>query len=167
MLYLLRHLLSVLLLPTTVVVVIPLWIARRWHVVPDWPGSRIEWMAAASGLAAGVIGLTLFGSSLRRFASEGRGTLAPWDPPRRLVIRGPYRYVRNPMISGVGFMLAGLALCLRSRPHGMWAALFGGLNMLFIPLIEEPLLEARFGDDYRTYRRAVPRFIPLLKPWKE
>jgi protein-S-isoprenylcysteine O-methyltransferase Ste14 len=165
MLYLLRHILSILVLPATVVVLIPLWIARRWNVAPVWPANWLDWTAAAVGLIAGTIGLTLFAASLRRFASEGRGTLAPWDPPRRLVVRGPYRYVRNPMISGVLFMLAGLALCLRSGPHGIWAALFAAINMLFIPLLEEPDLEQRFGDDYRAYCRAVPRFIPLVRPW--
>ena len=66
-----------------------------------------------------VIGGTLFVASLRRFAGEGEGTLAPWDPPRRFVVEGPYRYVRNPMISGVIFLLAGEAAILRSVPHGL------------------------------------------------
>ena len=109
----------------------------------------------------------LFGSSLRRFAGEGRGTLAPWDPPRRLVVRGPYRCVRNPMISGVAFVLVGLALAMRSWPHLIWAAVFGGINLLFIPLIEEPILERQFGEDYRAYRRRVPRFVPLVRPWRQ
>ena len=165
MFYILRHLLSVLVLPATVVLLVPMWIARRWNVGAAWPDTWLEWMTAAGGLALGAIGLILFVASLRRFASEGRGTLAPWDPPRRLVVRGPYRYVRNPMISGVVFMLVGLALCLRSRPHAVWAALVAGVNMVFIPLIEEPVLEARFGDDYRGYCRAVPRLMPLMRPW--
>ena len=163
--YLLRQILSILVLPISVAVVIPLWIARRWNVAPDWPVTWVEWASTGSGLIVGAIGFTLFAASLRRFASDGHGTLAPWDPPRRLVIRGPYRHVRNPMISGVLFMLAGLALCLRSGPHGTWAAVFAAINMVFIPLVEEPDLEGRFGDEYRAYCRAVPRFVPSMRPW--
>jgi protein-S-isoprenylcysteine O-methyltransferase Ste14 len=166
MLYLFRHLLSVLLLPAMVLIAIPVWIARRWNVVVTWPHSAVDWVAAVAGVITGIIGLILFSASLRRFASEGRGTLAPWDPPRRLVVRGPYRYVRNPMISGVLFMLAGLALTMRSWPHAMWTVVFAAMNLLYIPLIEEPMLEARFEDDYRAYKRGVPRILPLMRPWR-
>lgn len=167
MLYVLRHVLSVLLLPAMVAIVVPIWIAREWHVPARWPASSTGWLALTAGLLAEALGLLLFASSLRRFAGEGRGTLAPWDPPRRLVIHGPYRYVRNPMISGVIFMLAGIALTLRSWPHAAWAATFAGANLLLIPLIEEPMLEMRFGDRYRAYAREVPRFVPRLRPWLE
>ena len=96
---------------------------------------------------------------------EGKGTLAPWDPPRRLVVRGPYAYVRNPMISGVVFVLFGEALLLLSRPHLEWALLFLLINAVYIPLLEEPLLRERFGDEYREYSRHVPRLMPRLTPW--
>jgi protein-S-isoprenylcysteine O-methyltransferase Ste14 len=164
-LYALRHLLSILILPTTAVVVVPLWLARDAGTEWTWPGGLPEWAAAVAGAALAAIGLTLFAVSLRHFAVEGRGTLAPWDPPRRLVVRGPYRYVRNPMISGVIFMLCGLALGLRSAPHGVWAATFIAANLLYIPLFEEPQLEARFGDAYRHYCRGVRRFVPRMPPW--
>jgi protein-S-isoprenylcysteine O-methyltransferase Ste14 len=114
-----------------------------------------------------TMGLALFAASLRHFAIHGLGTLAPWDPPRRLVVRGPYRYVRNPMISGVIFMLCGLALGLRSAPHATWAAGFMAATFLQIPLLEEPQLEARFGSAYRRYRSAVPRFVPRMRPWTD
>ena len=165
MLYVLRHLASVLILPTTMIVVVPVWISRRYGVPFDWPVGPFDGAVAIVGLVVGMLGLTLFAASLHHFFTEGRGTLAPWDPPRRLVVRGPYRYVRNPMISGVIFTLAGIALVMRSAPHGTWALLFLGLNLLFIPLLEEPELEMRFGDDYRRYRRAVPRFVPRVHPW--
>jgi protein-S-isoprenylcysteine O-methyltransferase Ste14 len=165
MVYLLRHLVSVLILPVTMVVLVPAWIAReagvRWRVPADGAG----WLALATGVPLACVGFALFAASVWHFATEGRGTLAPWDPPRRLVVRGPYRYVRNPMISGVIFMLSGLALILRSRPHGVWAAIFAGANVVWIPLFEEPQLEGRFGDAYRRYRRGVRRFIPRLRPW--
>jgi protein-S-isoprenylcysteine O-methyltransferase Ste14 len=111
------------------------------------------------------MGALLFGASLRRFASEGEGTLAPWDPPRRLVVRGPYRYVRNPMISGVVFVLFGESAVLMSLTHAEWALVFLAANAIYIPLLEEPMLEARFGEPYAEYRRHVPRFLPRLRPW--
>jgi protein-S-isoprenylcysteine O-methyltransferase Ste14 len=164
-LYLLRHLASVLLLPTTVVVLVPIWIGRRVALDVDWPASAAGVLAAMAGVVAFLAGLILFASSLRRFAGEGRGTLAPWDPPRRLVVRGPYRYVRNPMISGVIVMLIGEALLFRSWPLGAWASTFFAINALYIPLFEEPQLERRFGDEYRRYRRHVPGLLPRLRPW--
>ena len=110
-------------------------------------------------------GLVLFVASLRRFAGEGQGTLAPWDPPRQLVVRGPYRFVRNPMISGVVLVLMGEAMLLVSRPHAIWALVFAGINLIYFPLVEEPGLRRRFGKSYEEYCRHVPRIIPRLRPW--
>jgi protein-S-isoprenylcysteine O-methyltransferase Ste14 len=165
MVYLLRHLLSVVILPATMAVFVPVWIARSSGIGWDVPERSMEWAAVAGGSVLLVIGLTLFGASLWHFATQGRGTLAPWDPPRHLVVRGPYRYVRNPMISGVIFMLCGVALCLRSAPHALWAAAFMAANVVHIPLMEEPQLERRFGEPYRQYRAGVPRFLPRVRPW--
>ena len=89
-----------------------------------------------------------------------------WDPPRRLVVRGPYAYVRNPMISGVLFVLLGEALLLLSRPHLEWALICLLINAVYIPLLEEPMLLERFGDAYREYCRHVPRLLPRLRPWR-
>jgi protein-S-isoprenylcysteine O-methyltransferase Ste14 len=96
-----RHLFALVVLPGTVAVWAPIWIARRWGITFTSPESATEVMLVVAGVLAVVIGLALFVASLRRFASTGKGTLAPWDPPRHLVVVGPYRYVRNPMISGV------------------------------------------------------------------
>jgi protein-S-isoprenylcysteine O-methyltransferase Ste14 len=123
-------------------------------------------VAVAAGVSALLVGLALFASSLARFARDGDGTLAPWDPPRRLVVSGPYRFVRNPMISGVCFMLLGESAVLRAMPLLQWAALVVAINAIYIPLIEEPMLSARFGDAYDEYRRHVPRLVPRLTPWK-
>jgi protein-S-isoprenylcysteine O-methyltransferase Ste14 len=120
----------------------------------------------AAGLALLGLGLALAAASVWHFASEGKGTLAPWDPPTVFVVHGPYRFVRNPMISGVILILFGEALVLVSPAHSAWAASFLALNLLYIPLAEEPQLERRFGDSYREYRRHVRRFIPRLTPWR-
>ena len=165
MLWTLRHLLAIAVLPFTVTVVVPVWLARR-NGVTLVPGSSLPDLALqAAGLGLLAVGALLFAASLRGFVTEGRGTLAPWDPPRRLVVRGPYRYVRNPMISGVVLVLFGEALLLLSRPHLLWALTFLGINAVYIPLLEEPLLEQRFGADYREYCRNVPRLLPRLRPW--
>jgi protein-S-isoprenylcysteine O-methyltransferase Ste14 len=112
-----------------------------------------------------AVGMLLFATSLRRFSAEGHGTLAPWDPPRELVVSGPYRFVRNPMISGVVLFLFGESLVLISVAHAVWAACFLALNLVYIPLAEEPQLMRRFGAPYREYCRNVPRVIPRLRPW--
>lgn len=162
---LLRHLLAVAVLPFTVAGLIPYWIAERRAIAPALARSAGSVLIQSAGVALLGLGLVLFAASLRRFASEGKGTLAPWDPPRLFVVQGPYRFVRNPMISGVIITLFGEALILLSPAHGVWAAGFLALNLLYIPLIEEPQLARRFGDAYREYRRHVPRFIPRVRPW--
>jgi protein-S-isoprenylcysteine O-methyltransferase Ste14 len=119
------------------------------------------WVGAAFALA----GLGLAGWTVRLFLGRGAGTPAPWDPPRRLVVRGPYRHVRNPMISSVCFMLFGEALILDSWPVAAWLAVFFLANAVYIPRFEERGLAARFGDDYRRYKAAVPRWFPNPVPW--
>jgi protein-S-isoprenylcysteine O-methyltransferase Ste14 len=161
----LRHLLAVALLPFTVAVLVPVWLARKYAISLVFGSSAGRIALQLAGIALCAVGLVLFTASLRRFASEGEGTLAPWDPPRKLVVRGPYRYVRNPMISGVNFVLFGEALVLLSRPHGVWASAFLALNLVYIPLVEEPQLERRFGDAYRDYCKHVRRIWPRLRPW--
>ena len=163
---LIRHLLSVAALPFMVAVAVPVWLARSNHISPVLGTSGLQIVAQLAGLFLLALGLGLFASSLRRFATEGEGTLAPWDPPRRLVVRGPYRYVRNPMISGVVFVLFGEALLLLSRAHLMWALIFLAANFVYIPLLEETGLRHRFGDSYKEYCRHVPRLIPRLRPWE-
>jgi protein-S-isoprenylcysteine O-methyltransferase Ste14 len=160
-----RHLLSIAALPFTIAVVVPVWMARRNGLGLQWPATADELALAAAGLLSLIVGLGLFVASLRRFESDGDGTLAPWDPPRRLVVRGPYRYVRNPMISGVMFVLLGEACLLRSWRHAVWMLIFVLMNATWIPWYEEPHLEELFGEEYRTYKRHVRRFVPRLRAW--
>jgi|SRR5687768_7694796 protein-S-isoprenylcysteine O-methyltransferase Ste14 len=164
--WLLRHLVAVAVLPFTVAVVVPVWLARRDGLRPALGSGPVELGAQTAGAVLLGAGLALFIASVRRFAGEGGGTLAPWDPPRHLVVRGPYRYVRNPMISGVLLVLAGEGLILLSRSHLLWALVFFAINAVYIPLLEEPRLATRFGESYATYRRHVPRLVPRLRPWE-
>jgi protein-S-isoprenylcysteine O-methyltransferase Ste14 len=161
----LRHAIAIAILPFTMAVLVPVWLARREGLSPAPATSVTGMVLQVAGLGVLVVGLSLFVASLRRFATEGQGTLAPWDPPRELVVRGPYRYVRNPMISGVLLVLVGEALVLRSRAHLLWACTFFAINAVYIPLMEEPDLERRFGERYREYCRHVPRLFPRLVPW--
>jgi protein-S-isoprenylcysteine O-methyltransferase Ste14 len=163
--YALRQILSILALPFVVTIVVPLWTLRRRGGVPSLSADPRDVAIELLGAAVLALGLWLFGYSLLHFWRRGRGTLAPWDPPRQLVVSGPYRFVRNPMISGVLFILCGEALLLRSTALGGWTLLFLLMNVVVIPLTEEPMLEARFGEPYREYKRHVGRLIPRLRPW--
>lgn len=122
-------------------------------------------LPAVAGAAFILSGISLFVWTVSMFATIGRGTLAPWDPTRRLVVRGVYRHVRNPMISGVAGVLLGEVLVLGSLPLLGWCLLFMLANAVYIPLVEERGLERRFGDQYREYKRSMPRWIPRVRPW--
>ena len=156
----LRHLLAIGLLPGVVGGVIPALIVRGEDGIAAWP-------LALPGAALIVLGLALMVQTVALFATIGRGTLAPWDPTERLVIRGPYRRVRNPMISGLLCVLAGEALLFGSAALLAWLAFVFALNAVWFPLVEEPGLRRRFGADYEAYRAAVPRWLPRLRPWQE
>jgi protein-S-isoprenylcysteine O-methyltransferase Ste14 len=165
---LLRHLFAIAVLPLMVTVLIPYWLlpARDptyFAVPPSW--GELAMVAVGYGLVA--LGLVLFVSSLFRFATVGKGTLAPWDPPREFVVAGPYRYVRNPMISGVILILLGEAGVIQTREQLGWALTFLVANAIMIPLVEEPQLRRRFGASYEEYCRHVGRLVPRLRPWTQ
>ena len=94
------------------------------------------------------------------FAFIGKGTPAPFDPPRKLVVRGPYRLVRNPMYIGAGMTLAGAALYYESLSVLFYTCLFFLITHLFVVLYEEPTLRRTFGDEYEDYRRRTRRWWP-------
>ncbi len=161
-----RWLIAVVVLPIPVAVLIPAVLvyacrASRWaHSFPA-PSSITFWL----GVAAGVSGFSFSLWSVLAFARHGEGTPAPWDPPTRFVAYGPYRFVRNPMILGVFWLLLGETILLRSIPLFVWFALFVLGNFLYIPLIEEKGLERRFGTSYSQYKKNVPRWFPRLTAW--
>lgn len=113
-----------------------------------------------AGMAVTAVGAGLALWCVVTFAVVGRGTPAPFDPPRRLVIRGPYRYVRNPMYIGAALALAGAALFYRSGPLTAYLGVFLVIAHLFVVWYEEPTLRRTFGDDYAVYCRRVRRWWP-------
>jgi protein-S-isoprenylcysteine O-methyltransferase Ste14 len=94
------------------------------------------------------------------FIVTGRGTPAPFDPPTRLVIVGPYRFVRNPMYVGAAFALGGAALFYGSWVLLAYCAVFLLVTHLFVVVYEEPTLRTMFGADYVSYCEQVPRWLP-------
>ena len=152
----------VLLLPGTVAGYVPLLILRaanRLHI----PALSISSMAA-SGLA--VVGAAVLLRCVWDFFATGRGTLAPVDPPRHLVVCGLYRYTRNPMYNGVLTLLLGEAWffgCTSLITYAVWVLV--GFH-LFVILYEEPTLTAQFNGSYQAYRRSVPRWGFTIHPYR-
>ena len=163
-----RQMLSVMLLPFNALVVVPgtlLWLDRG--VDTRWP---LEYPLLAAPRTAGfllaVAGLSLVIWTLRLFATIGKGTLAPWDPTQKLVVEGPYRHVRNPMISGGAITLLGDVVATGSVLVLGWLTFFVALNHVYFQVSEEPGLVKRFGEDYEEYARRVPRWIPRRTAWE-
>jgi protein-S-isoprenylcysteine O-methyltransferase Ste14 len=120
-------------------------------------------VAQAIGMLSAAVGMGLAVWCILAFARLGQGTPAPFDPPRRLVSRGPYRFVRNPMYLGAAAALAGAALFYGSTALAAYAAAFLLVMHAFVVLYEEPTLRATFGEDYDRYCRGVRRWLPRFK----
>jgi protein-S-isoprenylcysteine O-methyltransferase Ste14 len=134
-------------------------------IVATTDEAGFSWLGAVAGLPLVAAGLALMWRTIALFSRMGEGTLAPWDPTRKMVIAGPYRYVRNPMITGVTLVLLGEAAILGSLGILAWAGVFAAVNAVWMPLVEEPGLERRFGEEYDEYGRNVPRWVPRRTPW--
>jgi len=114
----------------------------------------------AVALAVGAVGAALALWCVLTFALVGRGTPAPFDPPRRLVVRGPYRRVRNPMYLGAAVALGAAALFYRSLALLAFTAGFLVVTHVFVIGYEEPTLRRMFGAEYEAYCRDVRRWRP-------
>jgi len=118
--------------------------------------------AQVAGVVVGAAGAAVALWCILSFALIGRGTPAPFDPPRRLVVKGPYRYVRNPMYLGASLALIGAALFYETGALWVYAAGFLVLMHLFVVAYEEPMLRHMFGAEYQEYARRVHRWWPRL-----
>jgi len=130
--------------------------------VLEWSGVVRPEIGAAQivGSAATVAGGVLALWCVLTFALAGKGTPAPFDPPRRLVVRGPYRFARNPMYIGAGLALAGASLFFDSLALAVYTALFFIVTHLFVRYYEEPTLRRAFGEEYEAYCSGVGRWLP-------
>lgn len=161
-----RWLLAICVLPGTVLIIVPMAIllvsARLGVALAPAGVTSLRFWVAVVFLSVGA-SLGLWTMSL--FFRFGEGTPAPWDPPTRFVVRGPYRHVRNPMIAAVILMLVGESLLTGSWIIGAWTGLFFLGNAIYIPLVEEPALAKRF-ENYADYCRNVRRWFPRWTRWK-
>ncbi|GIK36297.1 MAG: RemK protein [Chloroflexota bacterium] len=164
----LKHIQAILTLPVMVTVVIPdILILTAESSRDGWSlPLPLNWLALLVGVLFIGAGLILLFKTISLFATVGQGTLAPWFATRKLVVQGIYQYVRNPMISGVFCILLGEALTFGSTILLTWSIIFLTINLIYIPLFEEPGLERRFGADYGLYKQNVPRWIPRPTPWQ-
>src|SRR5215217_2788647 len=149
----LRTALFTLIVPGTVLVFVPAALLVGF-------GSRLDLgLARWIGLAPLVVGLAVIGICFVDFVRRGRGTPAPYDPPRELVVAGLYRYVRNPQYVGVFLVVVGEALLARAGILLGYAVLLMIAYHLFVVFYEEPTLGRVFGESYARYRATVPRWV--------
>lgn len=150
-----------LIAPGTVVGLIP-WLITGW--------TRADGAASISAyigmllIALGVAGLV---ESYVRFALEGGGTPAPVAPTKRLVVKGLFRWVRNPIYLSVLIAIIGQALYFMSIGLVWYAAAVWIAVHLFVVFFEERRLRREFGDQYGAFCKNVPRWIPRLTPWRQ
>jgi len=148
-----RAIFAFLALPGIVAFAVPLVLARsQLNPAQVWP----------IGLIPLIFGIILLLYCVREFYVAGRGTLAPWSPPRHLVTTGPYRYSRNPMYIGAGLSLAGAALFYESVPLLVYGVIFLLASHLFVLSYEEPTLRRIFGSEYEAYCHRVRRWWPRV-----
>ena len=155
----LRSIFFTLLLPGTVTVVVPYFVAY-WDRAANF-GHWTPWRYV--GLLPLMVGVGIVFWCIWDFAVVGHGTLAPIDPPTQLVVRGPYRYVRNPMYMGAVLILLGEAALLESVALLIYSAVFLAVTHCFVVLYEEPTLRRQFGESYDAYRRRVHRWWPRVR----
>jgi protein-S-isoprenylcysteine O-methyltransferase Ste14 len=139
-------------LPVAVLIIVPCLIERDLVVNNTF--------AFIAGILVILGGLIILIVSVYTLSTIGKGTLAPWFPTGKLVVAGLYKYVRNPMITGVLITLLGESIALQSFVIMTWMLMFFLISHLFFLVYEEPNLEKRFGKEYLDYKKRIPRWIP-------
>lgn len=152
---LLKNLLFTVIVPGTVSVYLPILLARGRPVPPG----------AGRGFASGflALGAAIYVWCVWDFATFGRGTPAPIDAPKDLVVRGLYRYTRNPMYLGVLIVILGWAVLFRAAILAAYGIVVATCFQLFVVLYEEPHLGREFGPAYEAYRTKVGRWLPRFR----
>ena len=151
---------AIIILPFNVIVTIPvliLYFSGYRFIIPD------SLLQIPAGLILLFFGLVLAVWTMILFHTTGKGTLSPRAHTKKLVTKGPYKYVRNPMIIGVLSVLTAEALILNTILIFYWAVIFFIINCIYFKLFEEKQLAKNFGDEYIEYKKNVPMWIPKLK----
>ena len=141
-----------------VLVLLPVWLLS-WSGITTIPVIGV-WQVFGMTMAGAGAATAL--SCVLTFVFLGKGTPAPFDPPQRLVVGGPYRVVRNPMYVGGGLVLVGVALFYKSIPLLVYAGVLALITHLLVVFYEEPTLRRQFGNDYEVYCGHVGRWWPRL-----
>jgi protein-S-isoprenylcysteine O-methyltransferase Ste14 len=153
---LLKTIIFSFLVPGTVTVLVPYWLlSSRFAPLPLQFG-----VFRYCGVPLILVGVSVYFWCAWDFTFAGRGTPAPIDPPKELVVRGLYRYVRNPMYSGILSILLGEALFFESQRLLAYTGVAFIFYYLIVLLYEEPVLKQKFGESYRKYCQSVPRWLP-------
>ena len=158
MLVAIKTLIFTVLVPGTIAV----WIPYRLVSSPGPRGSIPLGNLRYAGLAAILIGALIYLWCAWDFAFAGKGTPAPIDPPKELVVRGLYKYVRNPMYIGVLSLVLGQAVWFEAVTLFAYAGVVFLLFSAFVFFYEEPALKRKFGDSYKSYCETVPRWLPRV-----
>lgn len=149
------------ILPLIALIVVPAVILAVFGAPPiDW----YNWQPYFA-LFLAVQGFAILFQTFYLFVMVGRGTCSPLAPPQKLVVVGPYAYLRHPMIFSGLLILLSEVLLFPSGALVFWFVFCVLFNMCYLPLVEEPALHRRFGAEYAEYCRHVPRYCPSLKPW--
>jgi protein-S-isoprenylcysteine O-methyltransferase Ste14 len=146
------------LAPGTVAGLIPFWISG-WHFQPPFLGLEpVRWF----GVLLIALAAPVLLESFARFALEGLGTPAPVLPTRHLVVKGFYRYMRNPMYVAVLSIIVGQALLLGSGYLLVYAVVVWAGFLGFVLSYEEPKLRKTYGAEYEAYCARVRRWVPRI-----
>lgn len=150
---------AIIILPFNVTVVIQyliLYISKFQYNIPNI-------IQIIFGIILFIFGLFLAIWTMILFNTIGKGTLAPWAAPKHLVVEGPFKIVRNPMITGILSILTAESLILNSINLFYWMIIFFIVNCIYFKLFEEKQLERNFGQEYLEYKKNVPMWIPKFK----
>ncbi len=149
---------AILILPFNVLVSIPfciLYFSNFKYIAPAILQIIFGFILLLCGLFLAIWTMVLF-------HKIGKGTLAPWAATKHLVVDGPFKYSRNPMITGILFILIAEALILNDINIFYWACVFFLINCIYFKLFEEKQLVNNFGDEYIEYRKKVPMWFPRI-----
>lgn len=155
-----KTLIFTILVPGTMTILIPHWLLAAETLQPAS-------VLRCFGLIPLAIGVAIYLWCAWDFATFGRGTPVVFDPPKNLVVRGLYRFVRNPMYVGILSILFGEAALFASSRLTVYAAIMALVFHTFVVFYEEPALRKQFGESYRSYFAKTPRWFPKARAWAQ